>query len=69
MGAIPPGEEDITLEGYSLSDNAHSITQHSMTGKPTCQEIFRVLKSKMLVYVKYASFLDGITTIGGGVFV
>lgn len=29
---------------------------HSMTGKPTCQEIYRVLK-------------NGVTTIGGGVFI
>ena len=41
---------------------------HSMTGKPTCQEIYRVLKSKVYIFYEII-FLDGITTIGGGVVV
>jgi len=35
-----------------------------MSDKPTCQELQRVLKSKNVILNS-----DGITTIGGGVFV
>jgi len=37
-----------------------------MSGKPTCQEIYRILKSNFTFnYI----IIDGVTTIGGGVFV
>ena len=39
-----------------------------MTGKPTCQEIYRVLKSKAYIFFEIF-FLDEIATIGGGVVV